>query len=132
MWALMVLGTVVSYLIFFPLGIFLTICLVVIVVGESRQPPPATPPTSTPSPQQDAPAPVPPPLVPSTPSPQQGQAATAFTRFVPLTCQNCGAVLAVYDHINRFVCGYCGVEFLVERREGSVSIRAVEQAIKNG
>lgn len=51
-------------------------------------------------------------------------------RFIPLKCQSCGAKLEVYDDMNRFACGYCGTEMLVERRGGTVSLKAVEQAIQ--
>jgi hypothetical protein len=32
--------------------------------------------------------------------------------------------------MDRFACGYCGVELLVERRGGTVALRAVERAIE--
>jgi predicted RNA-binding Zn-ribbon protein involved in translation (DUF1610 family) len=51
-------------------------------------------------------------------------------RFIPLKCQSCGAKLDVYDDMTRFACGYCGLEMLVERRGGTVSLKAVEEAIQ--
>ncbi len=51
-------------------------------------------------------------------------------RFIVLTCQNCGAKLDVYDDMTRFGCSYCGFEMLVERRGGTVSLKAVEEAIE--
>jgi ribosomal protein S27E len=51
-------------------------------------------------------------------------------RFIPLNCQSCGAKLEVYDDMTRFACGYCGVELLVERRGGTVVLKAVTEAIQ--
>lgn len=51
-------------------------------------------------------------------------------KFIPLTCKSCGAKLDVYDDMDRFACGFCGVEMLVERRGGTVALRGVERAIE--
>ncbi len=50
--------------------------------------------------------------------------------FISLNCANCGAKLDVYDDMERFACGYCGTEMLVQRRGGTVALRAVTDAIK--
>ncbi|MGE5569297.1 MAG: hypothetical protein ACM3S5_09705 [Rhodospirillales bacterium] len=50
--------------------------------------------------------------------------------FVPLNCSNCGAKLDIYDDMDHFACGYCGTQLVVRRRGGTVSLRAVEQAIE--
>ena len=51
-------------------------------------------------------------------------------RFIKLNCANCGAKLEVYDDMERFACGYCGTEMLVQRRGGTVALKAVTEAIK--
>ncbi len=51
-------------------------------------------------------------------------------RFIPLTCQNCGGKLDVYDDMERFACGYCGAEMIVQRRGGTVALKKVTEAIK--
>jgi len=50
--------------------------------------------------------------------------------FVNLNCANCGAKLDVYDDMERFACGYCGTELIVQRRGGTVALKAVAEAIK--
>jgi ribosomal protein S27E len=50
--------------------------------------------------------------------------------FINLSCANCGAKLDVYDDMDRFSCGYCGTELIVQRRGGTVAIKAVTEAIK--
>ena len=52
-------------------------------------------------------------------------------RFINLNCANCGGKLEVYDDMDRFACGYCGTEMLVRRRGGTVSLKAVAEAIEN-
>jgi DNA-directed RNA polymerase subunit RPC12/RpoP len=49
--------------------------------------------------------------------------------FINLTCANCGGKLEVYDDMERFACGYCGSEMLVQRRGGTVILKAVTEAI---
>lgn len=51
-------------------------------------------------------------------------------RFIPLTCKNCGGKLEIYDDMDRFACGYCGTELAVERRGGTVSLKAISEAIQ--
>ncbi|HUD14739.1 MAG TPA: hypothetical protein VMQ56_13895 [Terracidiphilus sp.] len=50
--------------------------------------------------------------------------------FINLNCANCGGKLEVYDNMDRFTCGYCGTEMLVQRRGGTVALKAVTEAIK--
>lgn len=33
-----------------------------------------------------------------------------------LNCASCGANLDVYDDMQRFACGFCGIEMVVQRR----------------
>ena len=49
--------------------------------------------------------------------------------FINLTCANCGGKLEVYDDMEHFACGYCGSEMLVQRRGGTVILKAVTEAI---
>jgi hypothetical protein len=37
----------------------------------------------------------------------------------------------VYDDIERFACGYCGTSLVIQRRGGTVALRAVTEAIKH-
>jgi hypothetical protein len=50
--------------------------------------------------------------------------------FVGLNCTNCGAKLDVYDDMERFFCGYCGTEMVVQRRGGTINLKGVTEAIK--
>jgi ribosomal protein S27E len=50
--------------------------------------------------------------------------------FVNLNCANCGAKLEVYDDMDRFACSFCGTEMLVQRRGGTVALKAITEAIK--
>lgn len=36
----------------------------------------------------------------------------------------------MYDDMERFACGYCGTELIVQRRGGTVALRAVTEAIR--
>ena len=51
--------------------------------------------------------------------------------FITLTlkCLNCGAALQITPDMNRFACGYCGMEQLIERAGGTVALKAVSDAI---
>ena len=51
------------------------------------------------------------------------------TTFIPLNCQNCGGKLEIYPDMDRFACGYCGTEMMVQRRGGTVALKAVTEAI---
>jgi hypothetical protein len=50
-------------------------------------------------------------------------------RVIPLKCANCGARLEVSPDMTQFACGYCGIENIVERRGGTVSLKLVSDAI---
>src|SRR6266581_1910663 len=50
--------------------------------------------------------------------------------FITLKCESCGGKLEVYDDIERFACGYCGTEMVVQRRGGTVALKLVQEAIK--
>lgn len=52
-------------------------------------------------------------------------------QFIELKCKNCGAKLQVYGDMDRFACGYCGIELVVQRRGGTVVLRRVVAAIEN-
>src|SRR2546422_388213 len=49
--------------------------------------------------------------------------------FVSLSCKSCGGRLQVSTKADRFACGYCGTELLVERTGGTVSLRVVEESL---
>ena len=48
---------------------------------------------------------------------------------IVLKCASCGAKLEVTQNMNRFACGYCGIEQMVERRGGVVALKPVIDAI---
>ena len=50
--------------------------------------------------------------------------------FIGLNCSNCGATLDVYDDMERFICGACGTNLLVQRRGGTVRLTSVTEAIR--
>jgi len=50
--------------------------------------------------------------------------------FINLSCANCGAKLEIYEGMERFACGYCGTELIVQRRGGTVALRVVAEAIR--
>jgi hypothetical protein len=49
--------------------------------------------------------------------------------FIPLRCPQCGAALQVYGDMERFACSYCHTETVVQRRGGTVMLRAVVDVI---
>ena len=51
--------------------------------------------------------------------------------FITLNCASCGGILEIYDDMERFACGYCGMEILVQRRGGSAVLKAVS-AVSTG
>ena len=51
--------------------------------------------------------------------------------FVSLKCPSCAGKLDVYNDMERFACGYCGAEALVDRRGGSVSLKSLTAVIEN-
>jgi len=50
--------------------------------------------------------------------------------FISLKCQSCGGKLDVYEDMERFACGYCGSEMIVQRRGGTIALKLVQEAIK--
>jgi hypothetical protein len=50
-------------------------------------------------------------------------------RIIKLQCISCGGKLEVSPDMERFTCGYCGTEQIVERRGGTISLKGVAQAI---
>mgnify|MGYP000845656560 FL=1 len=50
--------------------------------------------------------------------------------FITLTCPNCSGKLQITDDINRFACMYCGVEHLVRRGGGIVTLQPVVDELK--
>jgi len=50
--------------------------------------------------------------------------------FIILKCQSCGGSLEIYEDMNHFACGYCGSEMMVQRRGGTVALKAVTDAIQ--
>ena len=53
------------------------------------------------------------------------------SEFISLKCQSCGAKLDVYPDMERFACGYCGTEMMVQRRGGTVGLKAITEAIRD-
>jgi ribosomal protein S27E len=51
-------------------------------------------------------------------------------KFISLRCQNCGGKLDVYDDMERFACGHCGTEMIVQRRGGTIALKSVAEAIQ--
>ena len=51
-------------------------------------------------------------------------------RFITLKCESCAAPLQVYDDMARFACAFCGTEMVVERRGGTVILKAITDAIR--
>lgn len=47
-----------------------------------------------------------------------------------LNCTNCGASLQVSQDMERFACGYCGTQQIVERRGGTVALKPLTDAIR--
>ena len=48
---------------------------------------------------------------------------------IKLTCHSCGGKLEITDDIERFTCGHCGNEWIVNRSGGIVSLKAVEEQL---
>ncbi|MCE5209713.1 MAG: hypothetical protein LLG42_15580 [Chloroflexi bacterium] len=54
-----------------------------------------------------------------------------MTDFVSLTCPNCGEKLQMPNDVDRFVCGHCGTEQLVDKTASELAIKKLEQEITN-
>lgn len=50
--------------------------------------------------------------------------------FITLTCPNCSGRLQITGDINRFVCMYCGVEHIVRRGGGIITLQPVVDELK--
>lgn len=48
---------------------------------------------------------------------------------IKLTCHSCGGKLEITPDIERFACGHCGNEWIVNRSGGIVSLKAVEEQL---
>jgi ribosomal protein S27AE len=53
-----------------------------------------------------------------------------MVEFVNLTCPSCGGNLQLQENIERFSCGYCGSEHIVNRAGGVVSLSPVVEQLK--
>lgn len=51
-------------------------------------------------------------------------------KFVPLSCQNCGGKLEVYEDMTRFACAHCGSEMIAEHRGSTIILKSVQDAIQ--
>ena len=51
--------------------------------------------------------------------------------FITLTCRSCGGKLEIYPETDRFACGYCGKESVVQRRGGTVNLQLLEETAVN-
>ena len=52
--------------------------------------------------------------------------------FISLNCASCGGILEVYDDMERFACGYCGTEIVVQRRGGTAVLKEVTAVYTGG
>ena len=50
--------------------------------------------------------------------------------FIKMTCPSCGGNLEITQDIDRFACAHCGVEHIVKRAGGIVSLSPVVEGIK--
>lgn len=53
-----------------------------------------------------------------------------MVEFINLTCPTCGGKLQITDNTERFSCGYCGIEHIVKRSGGIVTIEPVVQELR--
>jgi len=49
---------------------------------------------------------------------------------VSLTCPSCGGKLQIKNDVDRFTCGYCGNEIIVERSGGAITFAPVVDGLK--
>jgi hypothetical protein len=52
-----------------------------------------------------------------------------MSSIVTLSCPSCNGKLQITQNIDRFACGYCGTEFLVDRGGGIVSLAPVLEGL---
>lgn len=50
--------------------------------------------------------------------------------FVSLTCPSCSGKLQIGKDLDRFACGYCGTEFVVNRGGGVISLSPVVEGLR--
>ena len=50
--------------------------------------------------------------------------------FIALSCPSCGGKLQITDDLDRFACGYCGNEMVVNRGGGIVSLKPITEGLK--
>lgn len=48
---------------------------------------------------------------------------------IALKCPSCSAKLEVENDMERFACGYCGMELMAHRRGGTISLKAISDAL---
>lgn len=51
--------------------------------------------------------------------------------FITLSCPNCGGKLTITQDLERFACGYCGMEQVVNRGGGVISLKPVVEKLTN-
>ena len=51
-------------------------------------------------------------------------------KIVSLKCANCGASLDIGPDVEQFACGYCGAQQVVQRSGGIVSLRRMENTLR--
>jgi hypothetical protein len=49
--------------------------------------------------------------------------------FITLTCPNCGGRLQITDDVERFACAFCGVEHVVRRSGGVVTLKPIVESL---
>jgi hypothetical protein len=49
---------------------------------------------------------------------------------ISMSCANCGAPLIVTPDVEKFHCGFCGSQLMVERKGGTVALKKIEPAIQ--
>ena len=50
--------------------------------------------------------------------------------FITLSCPTCGGKLNILDEVDRFACGYCGQEHVVNRGGGIVFLKPIVQSLQ--
>ena len=53
-----------------------------------------------------------------------------MANFINLTCPSCGGKLHITNDIDRFSCGYCGNEHIVQRHGGVITLAPVVEGLK--
>lgn len=63
-------------------------------------------------------------------APTPAAAAKPPTDFITLSCPSCGGKLQITPDMDRFACPFCGIEHLVRRSDGAVSLSPVLEGLK--